>query len=142
MSIEQSQHLQSADASAAPQVEVISSVPAPPVPDNAEAMTIVVTLPPGSKGGPPHRHPGPTFGYVIAGELLFEVEGEGPRVVRAGEAFWEPGGDVIHYRDGNNLADDETVFVVTMFAVPGEPVLTPVNAKELEERRDRRAPRP
>ncbi len=31
------------------------------------------------------------------------------------ETFWEPGGDVIHYQDGNNLADAPTRFVVVMF---------------------------
>jgi quercetin dioxygenase-like cupin family protein len=124
-----------------PKLNLISSVPAPPVPDNAEVMTIVVTLPPGSEGAPPHRHPGPAFGYVIKGEVIFEVEGEPRRVVKAGEAFWEPGGDVIHYHDGNNLPDAETVFVVTMLGVAGQPMLVPVSADELEERRDRRAPR-
>ncbi|MFD0473761.1 hypothetical protein ACFQ0B_40015 [Nonomuraea thailandensis] len=64
------------------------------------------------------------------------------RVVRAGEAFWEPGGDVIHYQDGNHLADEESAFVVTMFCAPGQPMLIPVSAEELEARRDRRAPRP
>ena len=125
----------------APQLKVVSSVPAPPIPENAEAMTIVVTLPPGSKGAPAHRHTGPAFGYVTKGEVVFEVEGEPQRVVKAGEAFWEPGGDVIHYHDGNNLQDAESEFVVTMFGVPGQPALIPVNAEELEERRDRRAPR-
>lgn len=28
--------------------------------------------------------------------MLFELEGEPERVVRAGESFREPGGDVIH----------------------------------------------
>ena len=126
----------------APKLEVLSSVPAPPVPDNAEAMTILVTLPPGSKGAEPHRHPGPAFGYVISGEMMFEKEGEPPRVVKAGEAFWEPGGDVVHYHDGNNLPDEETTFVVTMFGVADQPLLTPVSAQELAQRRDRRAPRP
>jgi quercetin dioxygenase-like cupin family protein len=125
----------------AAKVELISSVPAPPVPDNAEAMTILVTLPPGSESSPPHRHTGPAFGYVISGEMIFEVEGEPQRVVKAGETFWEPGGDAIHYQDGNNLPDAETVFVVTMFSVAGQPMLIPVSADELEERRDRRAPR-
>jgi hypothetical protein len=63
------------------------------------------------------------------------------RVVKAGDAFWEPGGDAIHYHDGNNLPDAETAFVVTMFGVAGQPMLIPVSAEELEERRDRRAPR-
>ena len=39
--------------------------------------------------------------------MLFELEGEPPRVIRAGEAFWEPGGDVIHYSDANNRDDIE-----------------------------------
>lgn len=143
MSTEQSQHPENADStSSLPRVELISSVPAPPVPGDAEAMTIVVTLAPGSKGGPPHRHTGPAFGYVIRGELLFELEGEPQRVVRAGETFWEPGGDVIHYQDGNKLLDAETAFVVMLFGVAGEPVHIPVSAEELEDRRDRRAPRP
>ncbi|WP_231509673.1 cupin domain-containing protein [Streptosporangium roseum] len=143
MGIEHSHHLDNPDATTPPpKVELISSVPAPPVPDNAEAMTILVTVPPGSEGSPPHRHTGPAFGYVIRGEMIFELEGEPQRVVRAGETFWEPGGDVIHYQDGNNLPDAETVFVITMFGVAGQPMLIPVSAEELEERRERRAPRP
>jgi quercetin dioxygenase-like cupin family protein len=125
-----------------PKIEVVGSVPTPPMPDTSEAMTIVVTLPAGSVGSPPHRHSGPAFGYVVEGEMIFELEGEPERVVRAGETFWEPGGDAIHYQDGNNLADAETRFVVTMFCVPGQPMLVPVSAEELEERRSRRAPRP
>jgi quercetin dioxygenase-like cupin family protein len=140
VSIEHSHHLENPSATTPPpKLELISSVPAPPVPDNAEAMTILVTLPPGSEGGPPHRHTGPAFGYVIRGEMIFELEGEPQRVVKAGEAFWEPGGDLIHYHDGNNLSDAETAFVVTMFGVAGQPMLIPVSAEELEERRDRRA---
>jgi quercetin dioxygenase-like cupin family protein len=126
----------------APKFAVISSVEAPPVPATAEAMTIHVTLPPGSPGLPPHRHSGPAFGYVVEGEMIFELEGEPERVIRAGGTFWEPGGDVIHYQDGNHLPDAETTFVVVMFCVPGQPMLVPVSPEELEERRERRAPRP
>lgn len=122
---------------------VVQEVQPPFIPDGAHAMTVVIGYPPGSAGAPPHRHPsGPAFGYVLEGEVLFELEGEPPRVIYAGEAFWEPGGDVIHYQDGNNLADTESLFVVTMFGVAGQPMLIPVSAEELEERRDRRAPRP
>jgi quercetin dioxygenase-like cupin family protein len=56
-------------------------------------MNIVVEFPPGDPGTPPHRHSGPAFGYVLEGEMVFELEGEPARVVRAGEAFWEPGGE-------------------------------------------------
>jgi len=143
MSVDHSHHIDDPNRTTpAPQFEVISSVPTPPVPDSSEVMTLLVKLPPGSAGNPPHRHSGPAFGYVVQGEMIFELEGEPQRVVRAGESFWEPGGDVIHYQDGNNLADVETRFLVTMFCVPGQTMLMPVSTDELEERRSRRAPRP
>ena len=85
---------------------VLQEVHAAVHPGGRHAMTVVIDYPPGSAGAPPHRHPsGPAFGYVLEGEMLFELEGEPPRVIRAGEAFWEPGGDVIHYSDGNNRDD-------------------------------------
>ena len=130
------------ETSSAPRVDIISTVEAPPVPVPAEEMTIHVTLPPGSPGLPPHRHSGPAFGYVVGGEVRFEVEGEPERIVRAGETFWEPGGDVIHYQDGNNLPDAETTFIVVMLCIPGQPMMVPVSPEELEQRGDRRAPRP
>jgi quercetin dioxygenase-like cupin family protein len=81
------------------------------------------------------------FGYMLEGEMRFEVEGEPERVIRAGEAFWEPGGDVIHYQDANNLQDATSRFVVTMMMTPGAPMITFVDEEELARRRDRRAPR-
>jgi len=68
----------------------------PFIPEGAEVMTVVIEFPPGDPGTPPHRHSGPAFGYMLEGEMLFELEGEPERVIRAGEAFWEPGGDLIH----------------------------------------------
>jgi hypothetical protein len=56
--------------------------------------------------------------------ILFELEGEPPRVLKAGDAVSEPGGDVIHYQGANNLPDAQSQLVVTMFAPPGTPVLT------------------
>jgi quercetin dioxygenase-like cupin family protein len=120
---------------------LLGQVP-PRVPDPAEAMTALIEIPPGDPGTPPHRHSGPVFGYMLEGEMIFELEGEPERVLAAGEAFWEPGGDVIHYQAANNLADAWTRFVVVMLGVPGEPMLTLVDEAELEARRHRRAPRP
>lgn len=115
---------------------VLQEVRPPFIPDGAEAMTVHIAYPPGSRGAPPHRHPsGPAFGYVLEGEMVFELEGEAPRVIRAGEAFWEPGGDVIHYSDGNNRDDMKVRFVVTMLCVPGEPMLELVSKEELHSRR-------
>jgi quercetin dioxygenase-like cupin family protein len=116
--------------------------PLPPVPDGAEVMTAMVEVPPGDPGTPPHRHSGPVFGYVTEGSIVFELEGEPERVIRAGESFSEPGGDVIHYQAGNAVADRWSRFVVVMLHAPGEPMLTLVDEAELAARRHLRAPRP
>jgi quercetin dioxygenase-like cupin family protein len=121
---------------------VLQEVQPPFIPPDAHAMTVTIAYPPGSAGAPPHRHPGgPAFGYVVEGEILFELEGEPPRVVSAGEAFWEPGGDVIHYSDANYRDDVACRFVVTMLCVPGQPMLTLVDEAELEARKHLRVPR-
>lgn len=112
----------------------VQEVEPPFVPAGAHAMTVVIEYPPGDPGAPPHRHPGPAFGYVLEGEMLMELEGQPPRPIPAGEAFWEPGGDVIHYQDGNNRDDMPVRFVVTMLCEPGKPMLTLVDEAELAER--------
>ncbi len=127
-------------------VTVVQEAQPPFIPAGPHAMTIVVEFPPGDPGTPAHRHTGPCFGYVLDGEMVFELEGEPARVVRAGEAFWEPGGDVIHHQDGNNRddinRDDIPVrFTVTMLCEPGKPMLTLVDEDELVRRENRRAPR-
>ncbi|MEU8341944.1 Cupin domain-containing protein [Actinomadura meyerae] len=126
-----------------PGVEVVATLPdaTAKIVDGAEARTVRVTLPPGDPGAPPHRHPGPVFGYVTQGEILFELEGQAPRVIKAGEAVFEPGGDVIHIQGANNLPDAQSQLVVTMFAPPGTPILTVVGEEELAERRHLRVPR-
>ncbi|HEX6468369.1 MAG TPA: cupin domain-containing protein [Streptosporangiaceae bacterium] len=117
---------------------VLQEAEPPFIPAGAHAMTAVVEFPPGDPGTPPHRHSGPAFGYVVEGEMRFELEGEPARVVRAGEAFWEPGGDVIHYQDGNNRDDIPLRFTVVMLCEPGKPMLTLVDEEELVQRADRR----
>lgn len=115
---------------------VLQEVPLPPIPDDAQVMTVLINHPPGSPGNPPHRVPGgPGFGYMIDGEMLFEIEGDAPRVLRAGDAFWGPGGDVIHYRDANNRTDIPCSFVLTLVTVPGQPMIEPATEEELEERK-------
>src|SRR6476659_8988896 len=120
---------------------VVQEVTPPFIPDGAHAMTVIIEYPAGSAGAPPHKHPsGPAFGYMLEGEMLFELEGEPPRVIRAGEAFWEPGGDVIHYSDGNNRDDMKSRFVVTMLCSPGKPMLTLVDEQEIAARKHLRVP--
>jgi quercetin dioxygenase-like cupin family protein len=123
-------------------VTTLQETEPPFIPDKAQVMTIIVEYPPGDPGTPPHRHSGPAFGYILEGEMLLEVEGDPERVVRAGETFWEPGGDVIHLQDRNVRDDMPLRFLVTMICEPGQPMLTLVDEEELAQRQDRRAPRP
>ena len=125
-----------------PTIEIVNSVPdAPLITAGSTAVTVQITLPPASPGGPPHRHSGPAYGYVVSGAIIFEVEGEPEKIYRAGEAFWEPGGDKIHYQSANHLTDAESVFTATTFVAPGQPLLTVVSPEELEARKHLRAPR-
>ncbi len=117
---------------------VVQDVAAPDIPPGANVMTVVISYPPGDSGAKPHKHSGPCFGYVLEGEMVFELEGSPPRVIKAGEAFWEPGGDIIHYQDGNNREDAWVRFVVTMVCISGQPMLTYVDDDELMARAPRR----
>ncbi|WP_329000375.1 cupin domain-containing protein [Kribbella sp. NBC_00709] len=117
---------------------MLQEIEPPFVPEGFHAMTVVIEYPAGDPGAPPHRHSGPAFGYVVEGEMLFELEGEPPRVIKAGEVFWEPGGDVIHYQDGNNRSDVPVKFTVTMLCAPGGQMFTLVPEDELAARADRR----
>lgn len=65
--------------------------------------------------------------------MVFEVQGEPPRVVKADEAFWEPGVDVIHYQDANNRTDIPRRFVVTMIMAPGQPMLAFLDDEERKQ---------
>ena len=112
------------------------------LPPEGQLATVVVAIPPGDPGTAPHRHSGPVYGYMLEGEMIFELEGDAPRVLRPGDTIWEPGGDTIHYQAANNLSDGWTRFVVVMACLPGQPMLTFVDDEELEARRDRRHPGP
>ncbi len=57
----------------------------------AKATAVEVTLEPGQAGAA-HRHPGPTFGYVLEGEYEWAIDDQPARVLKAGETFYEPGG--------------------------------------------------
>ena len=106
----------------------------PCIATNSAAMVATVTIPPGDGGSGPHRHSGPVFGYVLEGEILFELEGEPPYPIKAGEAFWEPGFDVVHYQAANLRTDIPSKFVVFMLCAPDVPMMTFLDEAEIAER--------
>lgn len=59
--------------------------------EEATATAVEVTLEPGQVVEP-HRHPGPALGYVLEGECEWAIDDRPAKVLKAGEAFYEPGG--------------------------------------------------
>ena len=121
------------------QISVLDTHDLAELPATGNLVTVRVEIPPRNPGAPPHRHPGPVYGYMVEGEMRFELEGDPPRVIRAGETFWEPGGDRIHYVAANDT-DAWASFVVMMTCGPGQELLTFVDADELAARRHLRHP--
>jgi len=119
------------------QKDLLEVVP-PFIVQASSAMVRFLELPPGDPGIAPHRHSGPVFGYMLEGEMLFELEGEAPYPIKAGEAFWEPGGAVIHYTTSNLLADRTSRFVVVMLCSPGVEMITFVDGEELAAKESER----
>ena len=54
-----------------------------------KATIVEVTLAPGEVEAA-HRHPGAAFGYVLEGEYEWAIDGNKPKVFKAGDTFYEP----------------------------------------------------
>jgi quercetin dioxygenase-like cupin family protein len=112
----------------------------PWIPQGAHAMTQLVELPPADAGPAPHRHSGPVFGYVLEGKILFELEGQAPREIVAGQAFWEPGGDVVHYQVANLDSGSWSRFLAVCICAPGVDMITMLTPQEIAARDHLRHP--
>ena len=80
-----------------------------------EVRITLLDRPPGD-ASPPHHHPGHyTFGYVIEGTYQLGINGGPTRVLKAGDAFYEPP-DAIHSVSRNASTDKNLKIVVFMVA--------------------------
>ncbi|WP_205573293.1 cupin domain-containing protein [Flavisolibacter nicotianae] len=68
-----------------------------------------VTMPAG-QAAPRHLHPCPVVGYVVSGNVLFQVEGEESRILKEGDAFFEPKDKTILHFD-NASKEKPLIFV-------------------------------
>jgi quercetin dioxygenase-like cupin family protein len=112
----------------------------PAIPQGSHAMSQLIELPPADAGLGPHRHSGPVFGYVLEGRIFFELEGEEPREIVAGEAFWEPGGDVVHYQVANLDSENWSRFFAVCICAPDVDMITMLKPEEIVARDHRRHP--
>jgi quercetin dioxygenase-like cupin family protein len=60
---------------------------------DASATVNEVTFEP-SQEDTPHRHAGPTFGYVLEGEYEHAIDNEPVKTYQAGDTFYEPSGSL------------------------------------------------
>jgi len=78
-------------AAAHTEVKPIHKQPLPAPFEGWNAQFVEVTTS-GSQGSDAHRHPGFVLGYVIEGNFRFALDQGPEKVLRSGEAFYEPPG--------------------------------------------------
>src|SRR5262245_60389807 len=85
------------------------------------AVQALAEFVPGGVAGK-HTHPGEELGYVMEGTLELQIEGQPPRLVKAGESFFVPAG-VVH--DGKNVGSGPAKVLATYIVEKGKPVASP-----------------
>ena len=86
-----------------------------------EAVVARVEVAPGARAGR-HTHPGDEISYVLEGEAELLIDGQPPRIVKAGESFVIPAG-VVHDAHNNSSAPIKLVGVYVV--EKGKPLATP-----------------
>jgi quercetin dioxygenase-like cupin family protein len=90
---------------------------------NKEVQMLVVTFPPSSTSAA-HRHPFPTFGYLLEGELESTFEGK-TYYYKPGDSFYEkPNG--LHAVTKNSSTDKPAKLLVFFIAEKNKPTSVPV----------------
>jgi len=90
-----------------------------------DAAFASLTIRPGAPASRPHTHSGFVLGYVIEGDYLFAINNETPRVVHAGEIFYEPPGAT--HTTHASAKPDETVKLLAIIVGPQDaPTTSPV----------------
>ena len=113
----------SAAQPAAGGVQQIVSQPLADLPGR-EVRVSLIERPPGF-ASPPHRHPGHhTFGYVLEGTYEFAIDRGQPRLLKAGDTFYEPP-TAVHSTSRNPSPDQRVKLLVLMVADQKNPSTVP-----------------
>jgi quercetin dioxygenase-like cupin family protein len=93
--------------------------------DGSTGTMLEVTYPPGAKSA---SDPGPTFGYVVKGSILWAINGEPAKTLTARQTFFEPLGS-IHSTSANASATEPAVISVVIVGKTGEPLSKPATPR-------------
>ncbi len=89
--------------------------------EGQEANVMMVEVAPGERSGK-HYHPGPVLVYVLSGGGTFEMEGDAPKAIKPGVAFYVP-----PKRVHEDVAGSSGEKVLAVFITPkGQPITVPV----------------
>jgi quercetin dioxygenase-like cupin family protein len=87
-----------------------------------EAIQVRVDFAPGASA-PKHNHPGEEIAYVIEGALEYQLDGQKPVTLKAGQSLFIPTG-VAH--SARNVGDGKASELATYIATKGSPLVVPV----------------
>ena len=90
-----------------------------------EMIMGIAEIPPGGSAGR-HYHHGTESGYVLEGTLNLAVDGEAPRIMKAGESYLIPNGKV---HDAITVGDSAAKVIAVYIVEKGKPLAEPVPAK-------------
>jgi quercetin dioxygenase-like cupin family protein len=86
-----------------------------------EVILGMAEIPPGLAAGR-HTHFGTEAGYVAEGSVSLEVEGETPKLLKAGDSYVIPVGKI---HDAKTVGDKPVRVVATYIVEKGKPLATP-----------------
>lgn len=64
--------------------------------------------------GQKHYHPMPVVGYLVSGEIAFQIQGQETQMLKAGDAFFEPADAVVVRWE--NVGSTRAIFVANYIA--------------------------
>ena len=79
--------------------------------------------------GVAHRHAGFVLAYVLKGEIMTKISGQGPaKTYKVGDMFFEPPG-ATHEESGNVSQTEPAQLLAMIFAKKGSTLTTPVQGR-------------
>jgi quercetin dioxygenase-like cupin family protein len=92
---------------------------------NREIITARIVFPPGTSFTA-HQHPGVVAGYVLSGDLDFQIEGEPLQHLKSGNSFYEAPAE-IHAIARNPRPDTATTVLVFILQRKGQSLVLPLH---------------
>ena len=87
-----------------------------------EMVQAVVSLAPGA-AAPRHKHPGEEIIYVLKGTWVYQLDGQPPKTLKAGDVLFVPYG-VVH--SARNIGTETGSELATYIVEKGKPLVVPV----------------